>query len=213
MICMKSSRLNPRLFITAGLMAILALPGCQVEQILEPEPIGQVSKSIGFPVVNRNNQKYILAPQSSIYASDIFDTDGSSMVEISLTDNTVITASYKSHFSLHSHVQHGNSFTTHLTLTRGSLKVATSQLGDLELKTPLAVAQLQGGEMFVSFKSNTLEIILPEGGSVTVRNDHGDVSINSSRYGTTVIAGSAPQNPYELPLSRIERAIDKMTIQ
>ena len=212
---MMSNRKEPSSLTTRGLIIalVLTLSGCQSAPILEPEPIGQVSRSIGFPVVNRNNQKYILAPQSIIYASDIFDTNESSMVEISLQDNTIITAGNRSHFSLHDHIQNGDSFLTSLTLTKGSIRAIISTKGSLELRTPLAVAQLESGDMYASFRSNTLEIMVAERGTVTVRNDDGSVSIFAPRSGTTVIAGSAPQAPYELPLSKLERAIKSITIK
>jgi len=212
---MMSSRQKPKSFTIAGFLmsSALILSGCQSEPILEPESIGQVSRSVGFPVVNRNNQKYILAPQSIIYASDIFDTDDSSMIEILLQNNTIIIAGKRSHFSLHDHILTGDYSATSLTLTKGTIRAITNSKGSLELKTPLAVAQLESGDMYASFRSNTLEIMVAERGTVTVSNDDGDVSINTPRSGTTVIAGSAPQVPYELSRSKLERAINGITIK
>jgi hypothetical protein len=217
MICTMFTRLNPDLFVRAGLILILAsilvLPGCQSEQISEPQPIGQVIQSMGFPVVYRNNQQYILAPQSIIYASDIFDTNDSSMVLFSLRNLTKVTLGKKSRLSLRSHIQNGDSFSTILTLAKGTVRIITDEQAEVELRTPLAVAELQGGDMYAKFRSNTLEIMLAEQGYVSIKNDDGNVLIDTPLSGTTVIAGSAPQTPYKLPLPKLERAIKGITIK
>ena len=217
MICTMFTRLNPDLFVRAGLILILApilvLPGCQSEQISEPEPIGHVIQSMGFPVVYRNNQQYILAPQSIIYTGDIFDTNDSSMVLFSLRNLTKVTLGKKSHLSLRSHIQNGDSFSTILTLTKGTVRIITDEQAEVELRTPLAVAELQGGDVYAKFRSNTLEIMLAEQGYVSIKNDDGNVLIDTPLSGTTVIAGSAPQTPYKIPLPKLERAIKGITIK
>jgi hypothetical protein len=217
MICTMFTRLNPDPPVIAGLVLILivslVLQGCQSEQISEPEPIGQVVQSMGFPVVNRNNQRYILAAQSIIYASDIFDTDDSSMLQFSLPNTTVVTVGKKSHLSLHDHIQNTNSFSTNLTLTKGTVRIVTDEQGKVELRTPIAITELQGGDMYASFRSNNLEIMLAAEGNLSVRNDDGSVLIDAAQSGTTVIAGSAPQAPYNLSLAKLQRAINAITIQ
>ncbi|MCZ6501976.1 MAG: FecR domain-containing protein [Gammaproteobacteria bacterium] len=192
----------------------LLLMGCQSEQVIsEPLVIGYVTNSQGFPVVNRNNQKYILARQSKIYAADIFDTNKLAKVEISLLDNTIITLGQRSHFVLHRFVQDDDSSSTRLTLTKGTLLTKMDNQGSLELQTPVAVIQLQGANIYASYAANMLEITMANDGTMVVSNDDGEVTIDAANLGTTVIAGSAPQTPYSWTLRKLQRVIEEITIQ
>ena len=192
----------------------LLLMGCQSEQVIsEPLVIGYVTNSQGFPVVNRNNQKYILARQSKIYLADIFDTNKSSKVEISLLDNTIITLGQRSHSVLHRFVQDDDSSSTRLTLTKGTLLTKMDNPGSLELQTPLAVIQLQGANIYARFAASMLEVALTNDGTMVVSNDDGQVTIDTANLGTTVIAGSAPQTPYSWTLRKLQRVIEEITIQ
>jgi FecR protein len=188
--------------------------GCQTESVVvEPLVIGYVTNSNGFPVVNRNNQKYILARQSKIYAADIFDTNTSSKVEISLLDDTVITLGQRSHFVLHHFLRDGNSSSTRLTLTKGTLLTKIGYPGSLELQTPLAIVQLQGADIYASFLANTLEVAMTNNGTMVVSNDDGEVTIDTANFGTRVIAGSAPQTPHSWTLRRLQRVIEENAVR
>lgn len=201
-----------RLFLVVS--SCLLLMGCQSEQVIsEPLVIGYVTNSQGFPVVNRNNQKYILARQSKIYAADIFDTNKLAKVEISLLDNTIITLGQRSHFVLHRFVQDDDSSSTRLTLTKGTLLTKMDNQGSLELQTPVAVIQLQGANIYASYAANMLEITMANDGTMVVSNDDGEVTIDAANLGTTVIAGSAPQTPYSWTLRKLQRVIEEITIQ
>ncbi len=196
------------------LLGILLLVGCQSEQkSSEPVSIGYVSKSLGFPVVNRYNQKYILARQSRIYPADIFDTDESSMVEITFLDESRITITQKSHLVLHNYVSAKKSSSMDLNLTKGTMRADLNSRMRLKLRTPLAVAQLKGGGSYARFASNALEIVMLESGNMKVTNDDGEVAINTKSYGTTVVAGSAPQTPYLWSNRRLRRVILATTVQ
>ncbi len=201
-----------RLFLVVS--TCLLLMGCQSEQVIsEPFAIGYVTSSQGFPVVNRNNQKYILARQSKIYTADIFDTNKLSKVEISLLDNTIITLGQRSHFVLHHFIQNDDSSSTRLTLTKGTLLTKMDDPGSLELQTPLAVIQLRGADIYASFAANMLEVAMTNDGTMVVSNDDGEVTINAANFGTTVIAGSAPQTPYSWTLRKLQRVIEEIAIQ
>lgn len=204
---------NPNFMLVAG--TCLLLMGCQSEQtISEPLLIGYVTNSQGFPVVNRNNQKYILARQSKIYAADVFDTNKSSKVEISLRDNTIITLGQRTHLVLHRFLLNGDSSSIRLTLSKGTLFVKLNDSGSLELQTPLAVIQLQDANIiYVSFAANVLEVVMTKDGTMMVSNDDGEVTINSTNFGTRVIAGSAPQTPFAWTRRRLQRLIEETSVK
>lgn len=196
------------------LLGILLLVGCQSEQkSSEPVSIGYVSDSLGFPMVNRNNQKYILARQSRIYPADIFDTDESSMIEITFSDESTITITQKSHLVLHNYANGNKSSSMDLNLTKGSMRADLKSKMRLKLHTPLAVVRLKGGSSYARFASNALEIVMLESGNMKVSNDDGEVAINTKSYGTTVVAGSAPQTPYFWSDRRLRRVILATTVQ
>ena len=206
---------NSRLLRTGILLTLgsFLLTGCESVEIIEPVTIGYVSNSLGFPVVNRNNHRYILARQSRIYPADIFDTDGSSMIEITLLDQTMITIAKKSHVVLHSYLGDDNSSSMDLNLGRGAIRADLNPGCEMELRTPIAVAHLQGGTSYARTVSNTMEIVILKSGSMAVSNDNGEVAIRTEGYGTTVIAGSAPQSPYAWTERRMRRATQVTTVK
>ncbi len=188
------------------LTTYLLIVSCQTpEELTEPMVIGQVSSSVGYPVVNRNNQKYILARKSTIYPSDIFDTDETSMVRMTLLDGTSITIGPHSHLMLQNFTPQTE---TVATLTKGVLLIRTAEKNQLALRTPLALVRLNAGELYAGFAANTLEVTLLADGNMTTSNDDGAVTINASGLGTTVIAGSAPQSPYAWSISRMQKALE-----
>lgn len=191
---------------------IVILGGCQSRVIHEPVPIGYVSESLGFPVVNRNNRQYILARQSRIYTSDIFDTDATSMVEVTFLDESVITIARKSHLVLHQYLSDSDSTSMNLNLTKGTIRAVLNSRSELIIGTPLASVQLSGGGSFARFAANTLEIVMLGNGKLQVSNDDGDVAINRPNYGTTVIAGSAPRSPVLWTQSRLRKAFQVTNI-
>jgi hypothetical protein len=206
---------NSRLLEAGMLLALgsFLLTGCQSVEIIEPVAIGYVSNSLGFPVVNRNNHRYILARQSQIYPADIFDTDGSSMIEMTLLDQTIITIAKNSHVVLHNYLGDDNSSSMDLNLGKGAIRADLNARCELELRTPIAVAHLQGGISYAGSVSNTMEIVMLKSGSMEVNNDNGEVEIRTAGYGTTVISGSAPQAPYAWTERRLLRATQATTVQ
>jgi hypothetical protein len=206
---------NSRLLKTSILFALgsFLLTGCESVEIIEPVTIGYVSNSLGFPVVNRNNHQYILARQSRIYPADIFDTDGSSMIEISLLDQTMITIAKKSHVVLHNYLGDDKSSSMDLNLGKGAIRAELCARCELELRTPIAVAHLQGGISYARSVSNTMEIVMLKSGSMEVSNDNGEVEIRTAGHGTTVISGSAPQAPYAWTERRLRRATQVTTVK
>lgn len=206
---------NSRLLKTSMLLALgsFLLTGCESVEIIEPVTIGYVSSSLGFPVVSRNNRRYILARQSLIYPADIFDTDGSSMIEITLLDQTIITIAKKSHVVLHNYLGDDNSSSMDLNLGKGAIRADLNSGCEMELRTPIAVAHLQGGILYARSVSNTLEIVMLKSGSMEVSNDNGEVEIGTAGYGTTVISGSAPREPYAWTERRLRRATQVTTVK
>jgi hypothetical protein len=206
---------NSRLLETGMLLALgsFLITGCESVEIVDPVTIGYVSNSLGFPVVTRDNHQYILARQSRIYPADIFDTDGSSMIEMTLLDQTTITIARKSHVVLHNYLGNAKSSAMDLNLGKGAIRADLNPGCELELRTPIAVARLQGGISYASSVSNTMEIVMLQSGSMEVSNDNGEVEISSAGYGTTVIAGSAPQTPYAWTERRLSRTTEVTTVK
>ncbi len=206
---------NNRRFVTGAFLVLgcILLGGCQSAMISEPVTIGYVSNSLGFPVVNRNNHQYILARQSLIYPTDVFDTDGSSMIEITLLDGTLITIAKKSHVVLHNFVGDENSSFMDLNIAKGAMRAELNSNCKLELRTALAVVHLEGGSSYARYVSNRLEIVMLESGNMEVSNDDGEVVVETASYGTTVFAGSAPQAPSLWTERRLNRAIQSTTVK
>ncbi len=178
------------------LACIILLTACESLPESEPDTIGHVTNAAGFPVVNRNNQEYILARQSDIYPADIFDTDEKSMVEMTFADSATITLSTKSHLVLHHFDGGGDLHSMDLNLTKGTLRARLPHHLQLELRTPLGYARLSGGEFLARIVNNTLEVVMLDGRSLIVGNRSGEVILDKPGLGTTVIAGSAPQSTY-----------------
>jgi len=198
------------LVLLAGICFLFT--GCQGEQLTsEPVVVGYVTNSNGFAMVNRDNQKYILARQSRIYVADIFYTDKSSRLEMTLLDNTIISLGYRSHLVLNRFVP-GKTSSTGLTLVKGALQTRMGTPGNLELQTPLAVVQLRGADIYASFVSGILEVAMTNNGIVMVSNDNGEVTINRTDFGTNVIAGSAPGTPFAWAPRRLQRVIEDTTV-
>jgi|TARA_B100001964_G_scaffold244474_1_gene326063 hypothetical protein len=188
--------------------------GCQTTSVTsEPPVIGYVTRTEGFPVVNRNNQEYILARQSKIYEDDIFDTNKSSKLEISLADNTVISLGLRSHLVLHRFLMKENLSSTRLTLTKGALLTKMTRPASLELQTPLAAIRLQEAGVYASFMANRLEAVMTSPGNMVVSNDDGEAVASAAGFGTTVIAGSAPQAPLSWTPRRLQRVLRETTVQ
>ena len=205
---------NSRLLKTGMLLALgsFLTAGCESVEMIDPVTIGYVTNSLGFPVVTRDNHRYILARQSRIYPADIFDTDESSMIEIAFLDQTIITIARKSHVVLHNYLGDAKSSSMDLNLGKGAIHADLNSRCELELRTPIAVARLQGGISYASSVSNTMEIVMLQSGSMEVSNDNGEVEISSAGYGTTVIAGSAPQTPYAWTERKLSRTTEVITV-
>lgn len=182
----------------------LSISGC-TNQVKNPlVAVGVVTATTGFPTVSRNNQTYILADQSQIYITDIFDTDADSRVEITLTDNSMVALGPDSHLVLHES-QAGELLTT--TLTRGAMYVNLEANVTLRLRTPMANVRQQSGTSFARLSRNTLDVCLISGEELKVSNDNGRIDIDSGGHGTSVIAGSAPQAAFAWSPRRVEQAL------
>jgi hypothetical protein len=205
---------NSRLLKTGMLLALgsFLTAGCESVEMIDPVTIGYVSNSLGFPSVTRDNHRYILARQSRIYPADIFDTDGSSMIEITFLDQSIITIARTSHVVLHKYVGDAKSSAMDLNLGKGAIRADLSSGCELELRTPIAVARLQGGMSYASSASNTMEMVMLRSGKMEVSNDNGEVEISTAGYGATVIAGSAPQAPYGWTERRLSRTTEVTTV-
>jgi hypothetical protein len=205
---------NSSLFKTGILLALgsFLITACESVEISDPVTIGTVSNSLGFPVVTRDHHRYILARQSRIYPADIFDTDGSSMIEMTFLDQTIITIARKSHVVLHNYQGDAKSSAMDLNLGKGAIRADLSSGCELELRTPIAMARLQGGMSYASSVSNTMEIVMHQSGNMEVSNDNGEVEISTAGYGATVLAGSAPQAPYKWTERRLSRTTEVTTV-
>ena len=134
------------------------------------------------------------------------------MIEITFLDQTKITIARKSHVVLHNYLGDAKSSTMDLNLGTGAIRAHLSAGCELELRTPIAAARLQGGMSYASSASNTMEIVMLQSGNMEVSNDNGEVEIRTAGYGVTVIAGSAPQAPYEWTERRLSRTTEVTTV-
>ena len=187
------------------LVLLAVLSGCSFthDDFTAPEPIGRVIAANGFPVVIRNNQRYILAAQSEIYLSDIINSNDESRVEILLTDGELIAVGPESHLVLHE--------SNRLTLTRGSVFISVVENSRLRLGTSLAALTLKTGSMLAMLNARTLETCLISG-DLTVSNDNGETELLNPVTGASVIAGSAPQTPVNWGERRLERGISNIRV-
>jgi hypothetical protein len=203
------------------ILVMLPLVSCRSSNpISEPQPIGVVTATSGFPAISRNSMNYIIGVQSKIYQGDIVDTDEYSRVHISLNDGTVLQLGGNSHLVLnrfsythgffYRHIYKymiGNSSNSqdpapkaNLTLTSGSLKTTASAAmqswrASLLVRTPIAQVDIRGQDSWVGLDAtdSSLQVTMLHGRWVAVENSHGETRLNQSGMGVTVGASTAPQ--------------------
>jgi len=181
-----------------------------------PKIIGIVTGAAGSPSVIRHNQSYLLGVQSQIYAGDIVETDDGSRTRIEMIDHSIISFGGGSHciFHRYDYSPGDEAPLATVTFTGGSIQVATAGYDDskhpsFEVRTPVAAILIQGGTVWGGFDGMTgkLSVVLFDGEGTLVANDHGNVSLEKPRDGTTVRAGAAPQVPVQWSDQMLLRAL------
>lgn len=212
---MRCARASLRAILVLVLLASLA--GCFLFRHpapMGPRVIGTVTEASGSPSLIRRNQSYIIGVQSRIYEGDIVETDDASRARIEMIDHSTIGFGGGSHCIFH-HYEFKPGDTTpvaSMTFTSGSMRIASAGYDKgkhptFQVQTPMATIGIHGGELWGGFVfgDGRLDIALVAPGAFDVANDHGSVEVSTAGYGTTVLAGGAPQEPVRWTPDRLRR--------
>lgn len=192
-------RLPGPLTIVTGLVLLTSM-ACTTPTVVLTGEIGIVTAAVGFPSVVRNNQKYILARESRIYAGDILDTDPDSRVRIRLVDQTHLILGNNSHLVFHNYSQKLDATWADIraALTKGAVRTtrpATGGGGEFVISTPLATVTSISQDFWAGyiFDDRTLDVTILSGKHILVSNRDGTSQLNQPGFGINVISGAAPR--------------------
>lgn len=167
------------------------------------DTMGRVSRVQGQVLASFEGVTRPLALQDKVLTGDLLRTGKDARLEITVTDNTVLTLSGDTEFSVERYDlgrQQGAGAVL-LKLTKGAFRVATGQLsslrgGPFEVSTPLATVGIRGTEFWGGYLTATeISVLLLAGKGVYIKNDAGTSEILRPGEGVTV--GSRSEVPPE----------------
>ena len=177
-------------------LALLALPAYAAGG----DTMGRVSRVKGPVLASFEGVTRPLEEQGKVLTGDLIRTGKDARLEIMVNDNTVLTLSGDTEFSVERYDlgrQQGAGAVL-LRLTKGAFRVATGQLsslrgGPFEVATPLATVGIRGTEFWGGYLSaEEISVLLLEGKGVYIRNAAGQSEIVHPGEGVTVTSKDQP---------------------
>ena len=185
-----------RLILLAGLLLSTSCT-VQIPYTAIATTVGTVVQSTGLPSVMRNSRPYILAEQSRIYADDIISTDGYSLVKILMNSGSTVELGTRTRMRLMEVATNGSNTRTQLNLSMGSLEIsANNNANDFTINTNIARIESISASFWLGYANGgkSLDVISLGGNEVQVSNRGGEGTLAAPLTGTSITAGSAPQD-------------------
>ncbi len=187
---------------SSALITTLMLAGCAA---LDPgAPIGIVTRAKGLPEIGRDGARYLVDEQSRVRVGDVLETNATSRLRVILDDGTSLELGGEARLILRRYQpQRGlRAPRTTVAWTMGAVDVrsgATSRgwRSRFEITTPLATMRLREARMLgtISSRPRELQVGMPQGLSISVRNRHGRARLATDGLRIKVPSNAAPEAP------------------
>ncbi len=203
-----------RLWTSAALVLLFLLSG---ELLAAAQPVGAVVRHQGAvfafgPIGSRRLYK-----GRTVFAGDTLVTSRNARLEIHFRSGAQITLGANTRFAVQQVDTPGadGSASSFFSLVKGVFRaLAKLRSADdrFEVRTRLATIGIRGTEFWGGFyfDANKLDVTMLEGDGVYVRNNAGEVSLDTPGSGTTVSANQKPGQAKTWPASKRQSAIDSV---
>jgi len=169
--------------------------------------VGEVTRLVGEADVTRGSAPaQILRVGDAVQAKDVLRTKKDSLLEVSMTDGSRLTLGESSRLEVANYAT-GDQPDALLDLTRGRLRsfvtdVFSSRSESFRVRTPTAVAGVQGTDFQVLFNQSTQVLVFK--GSVVASSTNPQIlerQIVPAGWSVIVEKGKAPEKPKEFSAS------------
>ena len=164
------------------------------------ESVGYVSRVQGTAFAVQGDELRPMEQNALVRRTDVLRTGPDARLEITLLDETRLTLSADSEFSVERYDlgRQPGAGAVLLRLTKGAFRVATGRLenlrgGPFEVATPLATIGIRGTDFWGGYLSvEELSVLLISGKGVTIKNDAGTSEIVRPYEGVVVRSATTP---------------------
>ena len=189
-----------------SLLLVLLLPAActWVPSASDPENIALIVALEGGPTVLREGITFDVEAYVALKQDDIVLASAADRITLRMQDGTMITLAGKGELVLHHYgeTEPEAGVLMRLSMGQGDVRITPARSlrrksGGIELITPMARVIIEAGELLVSVDDDLRVQLLSKGG-ITLRNNHGEVSLQRPRQTSTTLIGQAPQKPVTL---------------
>lgn len=176
------------------------------------EPVGALTRVQGHVLLEEQGQRRLAVPGESVAEGDTLLTGSRARAEITFQDQSVITLSEDTHFTVHTFVQSAGQ--ARFTMLRGAFRAVSGAIAArdnpvFEIQTPLAAIGIRGTDFWGGFFTpEELGVFMAQGRGVSVTNQHGTRVITTPGEGVTVtVAEPWPSRPLKWRENKVRRAL------
>ncbi|NOT15403.1 MAG: FecR domain-containing protein [Methylotenera sp.] len=181
--------------------------------------VGKVTAVHGMAVVERNGQSFEAGTDVLVCNGDKYQTDSTSVMELTLRDGSIITVGKDSVFTVSTyHIYKNKPSVALFELTKGAFRAVTGFMTKrphrYEVKTATATIGVRGTDFWGGYglTENGFDVVMLSGKGVYVAGVNGEtVELNAEGLGTTVINQAAPTAPKKWGDEKVAKAVATIT--
>ena len=175
---------------------------------------GKVSRMRGVAVADRGGAQVTLIEGAVIYTEDVLTTGEDGRLEITLSDDTLLTLGENANLTVDAFVfePDASKGTALLTVVKGAFRFTTGKLSGMkdkkvEVKTIFANLAVRGTDFWGGPINDQYGVLVLKG-KVEVATPKGKVLIDQPMHGSDVAAiGAKPDQPKAWPTAKRDRAL------
>lgn len=181
--------------------------------------VGKVTAVHGSAIVERHRQSFAAGTDVLVCKGDKYQTDSSSVLELTLRDGSVITVGKGSEFTVNAyHIYKNQPNVALFELTKGAFRAVTGFMTkrphQYEVKTATATIGVRGTDFWGGYglTENGFDVVMLAGKGVYVAGVNGDVvELDAAGLGTTIVNHSAPTVPKKWGDEKVAKAVATIT--
>jgi len=176
------------------------------------EPAATLTRVQGHVFLEEQGQRRMAVAGEPVAEGDTLLTGARARVEITFRDQSVVTLSEDTHFTIQAFDQSAGQ--ARFTMLRGAFRAVSGAIAArdnpvFEIQTPLAVIGIRGTDFWGGFFTpEELGVFMAQGKGVSVTNRHGARVITAPGEGVTVTeADPWPSRPVKWRENKVRRAL------
>lgn len=181
--------------------------------------VGKITALHGTATVERHGQFFTAGTDVLVCNGDKYQTDSTSVLELTLRDGSVITVGKGSEFAVNAyHIYKNKPNVALFELTKGAFRAVTGFMTkrphQYEVKTATATIGVRGTDFWGGYglTEHGFDVVMLAGKGVYVAGVNGEVvELEVAGLGTTIVNQSAPTAPKKWDDEKVAKAVATIT--